>query len=62
MTFVLMQIKDKCREQNIGLYGAFTDLTKAFYTVSHDGLWKALAHLGCLPKFLTILCKLYKGQ
>ena len=38
MIFVLRQIQEKCREQNVGLYSAFVDLTKAFDTVSRDGL------------------------
>ena len=46
MIFVLRQIQKKCREQDIGLYAAFIDLTKAFDTVSHDRLWKTLACLG----------------
>ena len=46
MIFMLRQIQEKCREQNMGLYTAFVDLTKAFDTVSHDGCgksWHALA-------------------
>ena len=62
MIFVLRQIQEKCREQNMGLYAAFVDLTKAFDTVSRDGLWKILARLGCPPKFLTILRQLHEGQ
>ena len=27
MIFVLRQIQEKCREQNMGLYAAFVDLT-----------------------------------
>ena len=38
MIFVLRQIQEKCREQNMGLYAAFVDLTKTFDTVSRDGL------------------------
>ena len=40
MIFVLRQIQEKCREQNMGLDAAFVDvdLTKAFDTVSRDGL------------------------
>ena len=38
MIFVLRQIQEKCREQNMDLYAAFIDLTKAFNTVSRDGL------------------------
>ena len=34
MVFVLRQIQEKCREQNMGLYAVFIDLTKAFDTVS----------------------------
>ena len=30
MIFVLRQIQEKCREQNMGLSAVFTDLTKAF--------------------------------
>ena len=33
MTFVLRHIQEKGREQKIGLYSAFVDLTKAFATV-----------------------------
>ena len=46
----------------MGLHTAFVDLTNAFDTVSCDGLWKILVRLGCLPKFLTILCQLHEGQ
>ena len=62
MTCVLRQIQKECREQNTGLHAAFVDLTKAFDTVSRDGLWKILACLGCLPKFLTMLRQLSEGQ
>ena len=62
MIFVLRQIQEKCREQNMGLYAAFVDLTMAFDIVSCDGLWKILACLGCPPKFLTILRQLDEGQ
>ena len=46
----------------MGLYAASVDLTKAFDTVSHDGLWKILARLGCPPKCLTVLRQLHEGQ
>lgn len=62
MIFVLRQLQEKCREQNMGLYVAFVDLTKAFDTVSRDGLWKILAKLGCPPKFLAILRQLHEDQ
>ena len=62
MIFVLRQIQEKCREQNMGLFVAFIDLTKTFDTVSRDGLWKILSRLGCPPKFLTIIRQLHEGQ
>ena len=62
MIFVLRQIQEKCRKQNIGLDATFVDLTKAFDTVSRDGLWKILARIGCPPKFLTILRHLQLRQ
>ena len=62
MIFVLRQTQEKCREQNMGLYAAFVDLTKAFDTVSCDELWKILAPLCCPPEFLTILRQSHEGQ
>ena len=62
MIFVLRQIQEKRRQQNIGLYAAFVDLTKAFDTVRRDGLWKIRARFGCPPKFLTFLRQLHEGQ
>ena len=62
MIFVLPQFQEKYMEQNTGLYAAFIDLTKAFDTVSQDGLWKVLMKLGCPPKFLAILQQLHEGQ
>ena len=46
----------------MGLYAAFIDLTKAFDTVNHDGLWKILVYLGCSPEFLTFLRQLHVVQ
>ena len=60
--FVLRQIQEKCREHNMGLYAAFVDMTKAFDTVSRDGLWELRARLGCPPKFLNVLRQLHEGQ
>ncbi|XP_076467573.1 uncharacterized protein LOC143298578 [Babylonia areolata] len=55
-------LQEKCREQNMGLYAAFVDLTKAFDTVSRDRLWKVLTKLGCPPKFLAVLKQLHEDQ
>ena len=49
MTFTARQLQEKCEEQNVDLYMTFVDLTKAFDTVSRDGLWKIMAKFGCPP-------------
>ena len=46
----------------MGAYAAFVDLTKAFGTVSCDGLWTILARLGCPAKYLIVLSQLHEGQ
>ena len=51
MIFVLRQIQKKCREQNMGLSATFVDLTKAFDTVSRDGLWKIVGAMAFPPNF-----------
>ena len=62
MVFVLRQLQEKCREQNMGLYATFIDLTKAFDTVSRTGLWLILERLGCPPKFLQMVIQLHENQ
>lgn len=54
MIFSLRQLQEKCREQQKPLLMAFVDLTKAFDTVSRQGLFKVLEAIGCPPKLLTI--------
>jgi len=41
IVFAAIQLRDKCREQNI-------DLTKAIDTVSCKGLWKIMETFGCV--------------
>ena len=43
MIFTARQLQEKCQEQNMDLYMTFVDLTKAFDTVSREGLWKIMA-------------------
>jgi len=62
MVFTLRQIQEKCREQHKDLFISFIDLTKAFDTVSRDGLWAILERLGCPPKFLQMLMQLHDNQ
>ena len=55
MIFSARQLQEKCREQNLGLYQVFVDLTKAFDTVNRKALWEILHKLGCPNKFVNIL-------
>ena len=43
MIFKARQLQAECQEQNMDLYMTFGDLTKAFDTVSREGLWKIMA-------------------
>ena len=62
MVLVLRQLQEKCREQNMGPYATFIDLTKAFDTVSRTGLWLILERLGCPPKFQQMVIQLHENQ
>ena len=55
MVFSLQQLQEKCREQQMPLYIAFIDLTKAFDLVSRDGLFKALCKIGCPPRLHSLI-------
>ena len=46
IVFSLRQIQEKCTEQNMELYTVFIDFTKAFDTVSREGLWSVLRKIG----------------
>ena len=48
MIFSLRQLQEKCREQNMPLYLAFIDPTKAFDMISREGLFKILPKLQSL--------------
>ena len=55
MIFAARQVQEKCREQNLDLYMVFVDLTKAFDTISRDGLWQILRKIGCPDLFVDII-------
>ena len=55
MVFSLRQLQEKCREQQMPLYIAFIDLTKAFDLVCREGLFKILSKIGCPPKLLRLI-------
>ena len=55
MVFSLRQPQEKCREQQMPLYIAFIDLTKAFDLVSREGLFRILPKIGCPPKVHSLI-------
>ena len=61
--FFCQAVSGKCQEQIADLYSTYVaDLTKAFDTVSREGLWKIMAKYGCSPKFITIVRQLHEGM
>ena len=62
MIFTAQQLQEKCQEQNMDLYMTFVDLTKAFETVSHEGLRKIMAKFGCPAKFIAMLQQFHNGM
>ena len=62
MIFAVRQLQEKCLEQRQDLYLLFTDLTKAFDTVSRPGLWSILSKLACPPKFISMGRSLHDGM
>ena len=62
MIFTSRQLQEKCQEQNVDLYMTFVDLSKAFDTVSRDGLWKNMAKFGCPPRLIAMLRQFQDGM
>ena len=62
MIFTARQLQEKYQEQNVDLYMTFVDLTKAFDTVSRDGLWKIMAKFGCPPRFIAMVRQFHDGM
>ena len=62
MIFTARQLQEKCQEQNVDLYMTFVDLTKAFDTVSREGLWEIMAKFGCPPKFIVMVRQFHDGM
>ena len=62
MVFAARQLQEKCQEQNTDLYSTYVDLTKAFDTVSRDGLWKIMRKYGCPDKFISIVRQFHEGM
>ena len=62
MIFTARQLQEKCREQNMDLYMTFVDLSKAFDTVSREGLWKIMAKFGYPTKFIAMVRQFHDGM
>ena len=62
MIFAARQLQEKCWEQHQDLYTTFVDLTKAFDTVSHAGLWNIMAKYGCPDKFIALVRQFHDGM
>ena len=60
--FSLRQLQEKCREQQMPLYLAFIDLTKAFNLVSRSGLFKLLQKIGCPPHLLAVVTSFHDNM
>ena len=62
MIFTAQQLQEKCQEQNVDLYMTFVDITKAFFTVIREGLWKIMAKFGCPAKFIAMVRQFHDGM
>ena len=62
MIFAARQFQEKCQEQNVDLFTTCVDLTKAFDTVSREGLWKIMAKFGCPPTFTEMVRQFHDGM
>ncbi|BHF68852.1 hypothetical protein SprV_0301189300 [Sparganum proliferum] len=62
MTFAPGQLQVKCQEMRTHLYSTFVDLTKAFDTVTQEGLWKIMQKFGCPEQFTQMSCQLHASR
>ena len=62
MIFVARQLQEKCREQHVGMYMAFVDLSKAFDRVPRDLLWSILRRFGCPDNIVAIIRGFHEGM
>ncbi len=62
MIFAAQQIQEKTAKQSQDLYIAFIDLSKAFDTMSRDGLWNIMSKIGCQDRFVNIVKLFHDGM
>ena len=60
--FTARQLQENCQKQNMDLYMSFVDLSKAFDTVSREGLWKIMTKFGCPAKFIAMVRQFHDGM
>ena len=53
---------ERCKEFNQDLFIGLVDFEKAFDTIDHSMLWKALRKVGVQDCYIEILQKLYYDQ
>ena len=59
---VVRQVLQKYKEYNKEYYLGFVDFNKAFDTIDHSSIWKALESQGVQAKYIRILEKIYLGS
>ena len=62
MIFVARQLQEKCREQHVGMYMAFVDLSKAFDRVPRELLWRILQRFGCPDRIVALIRGFHDGM
>ena len=55
-------IEQKCHEWRIKMWTATVDFTKAFDSISHRSIWKALKSCNADREFVSLLRKIFKNQ
>ena len=60
--YSVRQVQEKCIVQNLDLYSAFINLTKAFNTVNREALWSILSWYSCLQKIIQIIRFFHVGM
>ena len=60
--FTFGVLNEKSDEWNFRMWAAALDFKKAFDTVEHDAMWKALLLQGVPKEYVGLLCRMYRGQ
>ena len=52
----------KCKEWGLSMWIATVDFAKAFDTIHHEAIWRALARFEVDTPYISLLKKLYADQ